>query len=600
MIFRLLCNKIHHMKKLIPFFTFIICCNMAIAQYVTHGPVVGAVSPTSARIYVRTTQAAEIKMQLATDTLFSNAVEVTDSTLDWRDSSNILNFSDLAPYTVYHYRVFVNGNLDSVSGYFRTFPADDVKGHYTWGVLSCQEFGTYNTFNSLYYRHPEFVLHNGDWTYPDYQIPGDHRMDWSLQQLSYRKRYKEPFMERTLRTAAYDYVPDNHDGAGQRDNIVQAQYSMDSQGNIHNYYSIDPVPAGAVENVFRGYYEYYPAYTTPYPTNGMYHSYRYGNTEIFFTDLRHCGNGQDSTFRYDSLQGKWLFDPRPGQTLMGDTQFVWLKNALVQSTADWKFIVSQLMFNRNYRKVVQVSLALQNMVFDIGGQFGTGFRLADAMASNWCGYPREQDGLLDFISQNNIKDVIVLSGHVHTNVMDNGQNAGLPELNTGPAAGSGAELTYYIDSVMRMFGMGTAIDSLWNGGGQGVNNHNFMSGFGMVEIFGSDSVVMQVVDENNFTVSSMTILHSSIAPSSITRIPVSKCVVDKIYPNVSHNWVNVSFCPDYVKKPGDKAYLIDMSGRSLTIPVSTDRFSVKDLAAGYYLFVYDYGPEVKTFPLYVK
>ncbi len=569
-------------------------------QYVTHGPVVGAVSSSTARIYVRTSQAAEVKIQLATDTSFTSVTEVTDSTFAWRDSSNILDFSGLNAYTTYYYRVFVNGIADTISGYFRTFPPVGAKGNYKWGVLSCQEYGTYNAFNALYNRHPAFVLHTGDWTYPDYQIPGDHRMDWSLQQLSYRKRYKEQFMEKTLRSAVYDYVPDNHDGAGQRDNIIGAAYYLDTAGTVHNYYNVEPVPQGAVANVFKGYYEYFPAYNTAHPSNGMYHSYRYGNAEVFFLDLRHCGNGQDSTFSYDSIQNKWIFDPRPGQTLLGDTQFNWLKNSLAQSTADWKFIVSQLMFNRNFRKVVQVSLALQNLVFNLGGQSGTGFRMADAMASNWCGYPREQDGLLDFLKQNSINDVIVLSGHVHTNVMDNGSNAGLPELNTGPAAGTGAELTYYIDSVMQLLNQGTAIDSLWNGGGQGVENTNFKSGFGMVEIFGSDSVVMQIVNEDNTTVSSMTILHSSITNTSVSAIPLKECVVEKIYPNVSSDWVNVSFCTDYTKKPSDRAYLIDLLGRALSIPVSANKFSVKGLPAGYYLFVYDYGPELKTMPLEVR
>lgn len=572
----------------------------AYAQYVTHGPVVGAVSSSTARIYVRTTQAAAVKIQLSTDTSFTNVTEVSDSTFAWRDSSNILSFSGLSAYTTYYYRVFVNGNQDTVSGYFRTFPATGAKGHYKWGVLSCQEYGTYNVFNALYNRQPQFVLHTGDWTYPDYQIPGDHRMDWSLQQLSYRKRYKEQFMEKTLRSAVYDYVPDNHDGAGQRDNIIGAAYYLDSAGTTRNYYNVEPVPAGAVANVFKGYYEYFPAYNTPHPTNGMYHSYRFGNAEVFFLDLRHCGNGQDSTFRYDSLQNQWIFDPRPGQTLLGDTQFTWLKNSLAQSTADWKFIVSQLMFNRNFRKVVQVSLALQNLIFNLGGQSGTGFRMADAMASNWCGYPREQDGLLSFLSQNNIKDVIVLSGHVHTNVMDNGYNAGLPELNTGPAAGTGAELTYYIDSVMQLLNQGTAIDSLWNGGGQGVENTNFKSGFGMVEIFGSDSVVMQIVDEDNTTVSSMTILHSSLSQTSVPSVPLKDCVVEKIYPNISSDRVQVAYCVGYTPLSTDRAYLIDLSGRALSIPVSANGFSVKGLPAGYYLFVYDYGPELKTFPLEVK
>ncbi|HLP21009.1 MAG TPA: alkaline phosphatase D family protein, partial [Chitinophagales bacterium] len=558
------------------------------------------VTPSSVRMYVRTSAVAEVKVEVSTDFAFTNPISVTDSTQAWRDTAIILGISGLNANTLYHYRVYVNGVLDTLRGSFKTFPAVGQKGHYKWGVLSCQEFGTYNTFKALYNRQPQFVLHTGDWTYPDYQLPGDHRTDWGIQQLSWLKRYTEQNMIPSLRSAVYDYVPDNHDGAEQRDNQQFVSSYVDSNGTVHNVVTPEPVPPVGLQNVFKAYYEYFPGYPAAIDSSkGMYHSYRFGNAEVFFVDGRHCGNGQDSTFTYDAQQNKWIFDPKPGQTLLGAEQLQWLKTGLQQSTADWKFIVSGVMFNRNFRKVIQVAMVLQNAVFGIGGQTGTGFTLAHAIANNWCAYPVEQDGLLDFIHSNAIKDIIVLSGHVHTNVMDNGYNAGLPELNTGPAAGSGAELTYYIDSVMQLIGQGTAIDSLWNGGGQGVNNKNFKSGFGMVEIFNSDSVVMQIVDEDDTTVSSMTILHSSIAPTSIPVIKEEACVIEKIFPNVTSDKVQVKFCQTYNRKAGDRSYLIDLNGRILSIPVNAETFSVKGLPAGKYLYVYDYGPEVKTMPLQV-
>lgn len=570
------------------------------AQYITHGPVVGGVTPNSARMYLRTSTVSEVRVELSVDTSFTSPITVTDTTEDWRDSAVLVSIPGLAANTTYYYRVFVNGALDTLRGSFQTFPPVGLKDHYKWAVLSCQEFGTYNTFKALYKRQPRLVLHTGDWTYPDYQLPGDHRLDWPTQQLSYLKRYTEKNMIPSLRSAVYDYVPDNHDGAEQRTNNQFATYYIDSNGVIHNELTIEPTPPLALENVFKGYYEYFPGYPSAIDsTKGMFHSYRFGNTEVFFVDVRHCGNGQDSTFTFDTVQQKWLFDPKPGQTLLGAEQFQWLKDGLQNSTADWKFIVSGVMFNRNFRKVIQVSLLLQNFIFDIGGQGGTGFRLAHAMAANWAGYPAEQDGLLEFLNSNAIKDVIALTGHVHTNVMDNGSNAGLPELNTGPAAGEGAELTYYIDSIMQMLNQGTAIDSLWNGGGQGVENTDFKSGFGMVEIFGSDSVVMQIVDEDDTTVSSMTILHSSIAPSSIATVKTEICVIEKVYPNVTSDKVEVMFCANYKPKSADRSYLIDLAGRIHTIPVAGKTFSVRGLAAGSYLYVYDYGPEVKAFPIQV-
>ncbi len=580
---------------------YVLCMFSAVcqAQMVTHGPITGAVTPSSARFYIRTTQAAEVKMELSTDTFFTNVKTVTDSTKAWRDSSNLFYASGLNAFTTYHYQIFVDGVLDTIRGSFKTFPAAGAKGRYKWAVLSCQEFGTYNAFNALYQQMPQLVLHTGDFTYPDYQIPGDHRMDWSLQQLSYRKRYREQNMQKDFLSMAFDYVPDNHDGAGQRDNVHQVGNYIDTAGKVVNTITYEPVPAGAVQNVFKGYYEYYPHYPPADSLEGMYHSYRYGNSEIFFLDARHCGNGQDSTFTFDAATNTWELDPKPGQTLLGNKQFNWLLTGLRNSTADWKFIVSQVMFNKQFRKVVQISMGLQGISFALGGTAGTGFTLAHALSNNWCAYPKEQDSLLNYMQAESIKDVLVLSGHVHTNVMDNGKNAGLPELNTGPAAGFGAELTFYIDSVMQLLQQGTAIDSLWNGGGQGVENKNFKSGFGVVEIFESDSVVMQIVDEDNSTVSSMTILHSSIAPSSVKNLQQKSCVIENIYPNVSNNMVYVKFCADYQRKSTDRSYLIDLNGRVVTKSVSSEAFSVREIPAGKYLYVYDYGAEVKTFALNV-
>src|SRR5688572_14409142 len=117
-------------------------CN---AQFITHGPVVGGVTPTTARMYVRTHQPLPFTLEVSTDTSFSNPLTFTDSTRAQRDSSMIFNLSGLAPYTLYHYRLWFNGVIDSVQGSFKTFPIEGQEGNYTWAVLSCQEYGTYNT-----------------------------------------------------------------------------------------------------------------------------------------------------------------------------------------------------------------------------------------------------------------------------------------------------------------------------------------------------------------------------------------------------------------------------------------------------------------------
>ncbi len=260
------------------------------------------------------------------------------------------------------------------------------------------------------------------------------------------------------------------------------------------------------------------------------------------------------------------------------------------------------MFNRKFRKVIEVATALQQIQMSISGQTGTGFRLAHSLAWNWGGYPQEQDDFLQYLQTNNVKDVIVLSGHVHTNVMDDGTNSGLPELNTGPVASYGPELTYYVDSFMRLLGYGAASDSLWNGGGHGVNNQNYKSGFGKIEIYSNDSVVLRTIDEDNFVVSSMVIPHSSKVSSVPNYIDVKECVVSKVFPNPTGSTFNIELCDTYQPKTTDRGYLIDLAGKVTAVPLNlsrTLRVDVSSLPVGHYLLIYDYGDAVHTTPVNV-
>ncbi len=566
---------------------------ISFAQQITHGPVVGGVTPNSARMYVRTTQASPLLIELSTDRNFSSTLSFSDTTIAERDSSVILELSGLNSFMTYYYRISVNGVLDTVRGSFKTFPLEGQRGNYTWAVLSCQEYGTYNTFPALQTRNADLVLHTGDWTYPDYQIPGEYELDWPKVQLSYRKRYSELKMPPVLRSTVFDYVVDNHDGIGQRTNIVSVRTVVDTDSVVTNYVDAYPVSELAFQNIMQGYEEYFPHWYLANDSLGMYHSYRYGNAEIFFVDVRNCGNGQDSTYTYDTLRNKWFFDPKPGQTLLGEQQFQWLKNGLQNSTADWKFIVSGVMFNKKFRKILQFAMFFQNLVFDIGPETGSGFRLAHAISANWTGYPREQDGLIQFLDSAGINDVIVLSGHMHTNVMDDGRNAGLPELNTGPMASTGPELTYYIDSFMQSLNLGTVKDSLWNGGGQGVKNTDFKSGFGTIQIYQKDSVVMCIVDEDNTTVSCMKINHSSNPVSSGSRVKDQDCILEKIYPNPADDKIFLDFCDNYQPQTSDKVFLMDQSGKMFPASIENEKFiRLKNLPAGNYMLVYDYGKDV--------
>ncbi len=101
--------------------------------------------------------------------------------------------------------------------------------------------------------------------------------------------------------------------------------------------------------------------------NGNYFSYRYYDSEFFMLDNRF--------FREE---------PCDSCAFLGETQLIWLKNKLMQSDATFKFI------------------AIGSQVLNANG-FGESFDE----------YKKEQTGLIDFITKNNINGVVFLTGDKH-------------------------------------------------------------------------------------------------------------------------------------------------------------------------------------------
>src|SRR5438034_5726432 len=80
-------------------------------------------------------------------------------------------------------------------------------------------------------------------------------------------------------------------------------------------------------------------------------------------------------------------------------QLQWLENGLLTSTAQWKIIFTSVITN-------------------------PGTKQNDA----WGAYQTEWNALRDFINTNNIQGVVFVSGDLHLGAIDNGTQAGFPEM----------------------------------------------------------------------------------------------------------------------------------------------------------------------------
>lgn len=233
-------------------------------------------------------------------------------------------------------------------------------------------------------------------------------------------------------------------------------------GNIkYALYDI-PLPDGVQEGATIAYFEHFPAYPKV-SENGIWHSFKLGNIEFFMTAVRGASSPVHAPFKYNPLLNLYTFQAPIGHSILGDEQYQWLLDGLSNSTADWKVISSGVVFNKALGDLI--GAVLLGQLFD-----RSLVEFAASLAYMWGGYPRDQNGLLRHIRDNDINNVIMFSGDTHSSMLDDGRNAGLPEVSSsGWSAGNEGYLNNAIDSIAQMLNLPVRVeDVLWNGGGNGI------------------------------------------------------------------------------------------------------------------------------------
>ena len=84
--------------------------------------------------------------------------------------------------------------------------------------------------------------------------------------------------------------------------------------------------------------------------------------------------------------------PDPTRTLLGEEQAAWMEGELKTSTAHWKLLGQQVMVG--------------NLILEKGKQI--------ANLDQWHGYPESRDRLLTFFRDSGVKDIVVLTGDIHS------------------------------------------------------------------------------------------------------------------------------------------------------------------------------------------
>jgi alkaline phosphatase D len=130
----------------------------------------------------------------------------------------------------------------------------------------------------------------------------------------------------------------------------------------------------------------------------VYRKISYGNLmDLIMLDTRLEGR----EIQINNVLDSALLDST--RTILGAEQKAWLLDQLANSSAQWKVIGQQVIFselNVGWAALVDDSFEY----FDVESQF----------LDIWDGYPAERKQLMDYIKENEIDNVVILTGDFHT------------------------------------------------------------------------------------------------------------------------------------------------------------------------------------------
>ncbi len=577
------------------------------AQNVTHGPIVGALTHTSAKVWARVLDAPAVQIEYSTSPSLESPQTATLSVSAENEFSGTAMLSGLSPSTKYYYRLAGQTTIQS----FKTLAAPGQTGNYVIAFGSCMHASDkpYPTFNLIAQREPDLFLHCGDWGYPDTtdKVPQDSNFFANDRQRvveSYWWKYEQPEFKNLAAKVAVDYVYDDHDYVN--DNASRSSssfYDATIFGEV-------PFPPSARRNSIDLYTRLFPHYDLVDTATSLYHKIRFGNVEIFMCDNRSDRSPSLGCFR-DSA-GLWVYQNLPNHYILGQSQMNRLLNDLKNSTATWKFVMTGVSFNKGYNRGIAALSGNANQDLDLGlisSQVppGTSVRsIMGALADTWAGYQADQDRLLNHLQENNIKNVVFLSSDSHTGAIDDGTNAGLPEIMAGALGIENSRLAWIMDTVgqlppaiLGLLGLNSINLSVWNYGGNGLGNGYFGSAFGNIEIFGEDSCRLSLVDTLGNVFAALTLCKDEgnchPASRSDKRVPADRFT---LFPNPAEKEIHLRLDSAVGLHANSYVAIYDVLGRRVKLTkYQGQAVAIDDLPPGTYHLMLKNGPAswVKSF-----
>ena len=360
-----------------------------------HGVASGDPTPNSVIIWTRITpsngtpDSVLVTWKVATDTSFSSVVSSGNYQAKLsRDYTVKIDLTGLQSGTFYYYQ-FESDGKKSLIGRTKTAPAGGVTNA-RFAVVSCANYesGFFNAYRKVLQRNDiDAVIHLGDYIYEygtggmSSNLQGREKVKPANEIITlddYRTRYSHYRLDPEL-SALHQQFPfitvwDDHEQANDA-------YS----GGAENHDSTEGDWYTRKSNANKAYDEWMPIRLPDANQPGIiYRKIEYGDLlNIYMLDTRL--EGRDKQLSIGSPQ---LNDST--RKIISQTQYDWLVNNLKTSTKTWNILGQQVMMMP--LKVFGVAVNLDQ----------------------WDGYPIQRKKLWDEVLDNNIKNLVVLTGDIHT------------------------------------------------------------------------------------------------------------------------------------------------------------------------------------------
>lgn len=357
----------------------------------------------------------DVFWQIATDTNFTNIVNYGKVVATDAEHYCVkVDVCNLQPSTYYYYMFNALGR-NSIMGRTKTAPAANADpDNVRFGVVSCAswEHGYFNAYESLSRTNNiDAVVHLGDYIYE--YAAGDYGSNISgrsyepptetVTEVGYELRYSQYKLDKQLQRIHQLYpfitVWDDHETANDAWKGGAENHSPGTEGSY----------ADRKYNSTNTYFKWMPLRKPdPLDTIRIFRKLRYGKLlDLIMLDTRlYDRDEQDASESNDSTHH-----------LLGPVEMAWFTNQLADTATRWKIIGNQVMF-----APLEV--------------FGS-----PVNNDQWDGYNYERQQVQNFIMNNNVKDVVILTGDIHTSWAND-----VPGANYNSNTGAGSVCVEFVGS----------------------------------------------------------------------------------------------------------------------------------------------------------